>query len=112
MKTIRNCNIFAVGLPSLLFLLSIIDKDFLFYGAISTIVTGIIQVILGFALFFRFPRNRYVHIYLISVAAFFLFWIISGTIFDYAGISRYILLSTPPALAVYLTIIIFINLEK
>lgn len=47
MKLIFRLNILAIGLPILLGLVGTIFNIFLFYALLSTMLTGLIQVVLG-----------------------------------------------------------------
>jgi hypothetical protein len=106
MKAIRYWNTFAIGLPIILLFLGCISEAFLFYAAVSTMLTGLIQVILGLLMLFKNPNNRYLQIYAISVGLFFMTWIINAGL-DYIDIVTYILVPIPFILLVYLSVIIY-----
>ncbi|MGJ8592511.1 MAG: hypothetical protein ACSHXF_08180 [Aquaticitalea sp.] len=112
MRIAHHLNLFAVGLPVMLCLLGILDEQFLFYGLISTMLTGFIQVIIGIKLFLDEPKNKCLQIYLISVAVFFFLWVVFANAQNYFKPLIYILLAMPPTLAIYLTIIIIKKLKK
>ena len=106
MKTIKILNTFAVGLPLLLAIISLIVNELLIIAAYSTMITGAIQLLLGLFLFMKEPRNKYLILYLLVVIAFFSLWYynVSISYCDYLG---YILFPIPLLLAIYLSILIY-----
>lgn len=106
MKAIKYWNSFALGLPIVLVLLGCISEVFLFYAAVSTMLTGIIQVILGVTMLFENPENKRLQLYTGSVGLFFITWIINAGL-DYIDIVTYILVPIPFILLVYLSVIIY-----
>ncbi len=112
MKQIHYFNMFAVGLPITLCLLGLLDETFLFYGLVSTILTGLIQLIIGINMFIDEPKSRSLTIYLSSVVFFFLLWFLSGYTPKYSEELICILLAIPPILAIFLTIIIIKKMKK
>lgn len=107
MKLIHRFNLFAIGLPILLGLVGTIFNVFLFYALLSTMLTGLIQVVLGICLLLNHPKDNNLKIYLGSVIAYFLSWIpIENSHFE-LGNFAYVFISVPVVLAIYLTVIIF-----
>ncbi|MBF03812.1 MAG: hypothetical protein CMP76_11000 [Flavobacterium sp.] len=106
MKTIKYWNTFAIGLPIILLFLGCLDEVFLFYAAISTMLTGLIQIVLGLKMLFEDPSNKSLQLYAGSVGLFFFTWIINAR-FNYIDIITYILLPIPFILTVYLSVIIY-----
>lgn len=106
MKAIRYWNTFAIGLPIILLFLGCISEIFIFYAAVSIMLTRLIQVILGLIMLFKNPDNRYLQIYAISVGLFFITWAINAGL-DYIDIVTYILAPIPFILLVYLSVIIY-----
>lgn len=106
METIKYWNTFAIGLPIILLFLSCLDEVFLFYAAISTMLTGLIQIVLGLKMLFEDPSNKSLQLYAGSVGLFFFTWIINAR-FNYIDIITYILLPIPFILTVYLSVIIY-----
>ena len=107
MKAIHQLNIFAVGFPLLLGLMGIFFQDLLFYALISTMLTGLIQVVLGIWLLFHYSKDNNPKLYLGSVIAYFSLWFIvsnSGLDFKYF---TFIFTITPIVLAIYLSLIIY-----
>lgn len=107
MKQIYYCNLFAIGLPLLLAIMGIVNDTLLFFALLSTILTGLIQVVLGVFLFLKNQRNLSVKIYLGGVILYFLlYFIINAADLNFDSFI-YILTLTPVILAIYLTIIIY-----
>lgn len=106
MKTTAQLNTFAIGLPILILLTYPIAKEGAFYYALlSTIITGFIQVLLGIKLIFEEPYNRYIQIYIGGVILFFLLCFVQIEIYN--EVLKIVMLSMPPLLAIYLSIIIY-----
>ncbi|NHN27879.1 hypothetical protein FIA58_019555 [Flavobacterium jejuense] len=106
MKAIKYWNTFAIGLPIVLLFLGCISEAFLFYAALSTMLTGIIQVVLGLKMLFKNPENKSLQLYAGSVGLFFMTWVINAGL-DYIDIVTYILVPIPFILLVYLSVIIY-----
>lgn len=106
MKITYYVNLFAIGLPIILGLLGFIDKDFFLQALISTILTGCIQIIIGFSMFIQNPKNKYILIYLLGVILYFAVIIFNINSFN-TTIVDIIKFGLPPILAIYLTIIIY-----
>lgn len=106
MKAIRYWNTFAIGLPIVLLFLGCISEAFLFYAAVSTILTGLIQVILGVKMLFENPENKSLQLYTGSVGLFFCTWVINAGL-NYIDTITYILIPIPFILTVYLSVIIY-----
>lgn len=105
MKTIKYLNLFAIGLPISLGLIGLINKEFITEAIASTIITGFIQIMIGFGMFIRNPRNRYIQIYLTGVFLYFSIFLINIRFFDEKTFDL-IRVTFPPVLAIYLTTII------
>ena len=110
MKTIKFLNTIAVGTPIILatigFIINNSSENYYGYALFSTILTGLIQTILGMILLFKFKDNIHYKIYFINVILFFALWIWSPIInkIDYFS---YTLIYIPPILAIYLSILIY-----
>lgn len=99
MKILKFINAFAIGLPILLALLSIIDNDMLFWAIYSTILTGALQVIIAIVLLYIYPKNCLLHLYFFITTLFFvLAWFVIYNMFA---------MGIPLLLALYLTYIIY-----
>ena len=106
MKNLNYLNYFFVGFPIALCLIGFADNDFLCFGLLSTTLKGLFQVIVGIKMLQDEPNDKNLQIYIIAVIAFFatLFIISKVGLYDWIN---YILLSVPPILAIYLSIIIY-----
>ena len=63
MRALKVLNTIALAIPLTFLLLSLIDANFLFYVAFSTMVTGFIQVMTGVFFWHEFPENIFIKIY-------------------------------------------------
>lgn len=106
MKNLFKLNLFFVGMPITICLLGFFNEAFLFWGLLSTILTGLFQLIIGFAMLIDEPKNKYLQIYILVVIAFFLIWYLNSLI-GYNNLITYFLFAVPPILAFYLTFIIY-----
>jgi len=110
MKTIKFLNTIAIGIPIILatigYIINDISGNYYGYALFSTILTGLIQIILGIILLFKFKNNIHYKIYFANVIIFFALWIWSPIInkIDYF---TYTLIYIPPILAIYLSIMIY-----
>lgn len=110
MIIIKTLNTIAIGIPIILASIGYLTNDLSgnYYGfaLFSTILTGLIQIILGIILLFKFKDNKHYKIYVVSVIMFFLLCIVSTPInkIDYY---TYSLIYVPPLLAIYLSILIY-----
>ncbi|AOZ98618.1 hypothetical protein [Flavobacterium commune] len=111
MKIINYLNYFFVGVPTILFLIGILKDSFLFFGLLSVIMTGLFQVTIGIKMLIDKPNDKFLMAYIIGVLTFFILWFIC-LITDYENPMFYILISTPPILAIYLSIIIYKKANK
>lgn len=106
MKIIKHLNTLAIGLPIILGLLSLINEKYIATAIISTILTGIIQVILGSLLLYYNPKNKCLQTYIVTTILFFLFWYYNVNII-YTELLTYILYPIPIILSIYLSFIIY-----
>lgn len=91
-------NIF-VTLPVILLLLGFISDTFWFWSALSTILTGIAQLIIAFVWTFVYRGNTdlLLKIYWLSTIAFFLLFMFLGSMWIWI---------LPPCIAIYFTLIL------
>jgi hypothetical protein len=110
MKILKYINTFAIGLPILLLILGIIINDaagnWIGLALFSTILTGLIQVLLGLFLLIKNIKNKYLNIYIIAVILFFLLYYLNVNIF-YSDIFYFFLYPIPLILATYFSLIIY-----
>ncbi|WP_116787081.1 hypothetical protein [Flavobacterium psychrotrophum] len=98
MKILKYVNVFAVGLPFLIALLGIIDNDLWFWAAYSTMLTGLLQVIIALSALIIGHNRKALYIYFTGVISYFFCMFLKID-----GCYLYI---TPVLLAIFLTIII------
>ncbi len=111
MKTLKNLNTLAVLLPTLILITYPIFKEgSLVWTALSLIITGFIQVLIGIYFWSLHMKNIYIIIYLIAVVLFFTTWYNISTIGYHNTITK-VLLGIPPILAIYLSVIIYTKKE-
>jgi len=107
MKTIKNLNTFAVGLPLVILITYPFFKEgALLFALLSTMVTGFIQFCLGLKLLFEMPNNLKLQIYIVAVFLFFGLWFINNLI-GYKDALTFILFPIPLILAIYLSVLIY-----
>ena len=110
MKILKYINTFAIGLPILLLILGIIINDaagnWIGLALFSTILTGLIQVLLGLFLLIKNIKNKYLNTYIIAVILFFLLTYLNVNIF-YSDIFYFFLYPIPLILATYFSLIIY-----
>ncbi len=111
MRELKNLNTLAILLPTLILITYPIFKEgSLVWVAISLIITGFIQVLIGIYFWSLHIKNIYINIYLIAVVLFFSTWYYNSSI-DYNDTITKILVGVPPVLAIYLSVIIYTKKE-
>jgi len=100
MKAIKNLNTIALSIPLFIAFFSIFERGLLALALLSTMVTGLIQVILAFKYWKENPKNVFIKIYFFIVSVFFFFL----CFFDESWIWY-----LPPILCLYLSILIYTN---
>ena len=113
MTTIQKINTFALSLP-LVILASypVFKEEALIFALISAMITGFIQVIISFFLLAKNPKNKWYQFYILAVISFFVLWYYSTTIQNNNDHITYILLATPPILAIYISVIVYKKVNK
>ncbi|NRT15020.1 heme/copper-type cytochrome/quinol oxidase subunit 4 [Flavobacterium sp. 28A] len=104
MNFLKVLNTVAIMIPLLFVIVGLFITDLLGLAMISTILTGIIQLIIGVSYFMKFPKNNDIKIYFVFVVLFFIcisFNLTSGWIWI-----------LPPALCAYLSILIYLPKES
>ena len=110
MKALKNLNTFALLLPLGIGLLGVIDESMLLIACLSTMITGLIQVLIGLFFWFLQKKNTYILIYLVTVIFFFTTWYFNSTKIHNNTLDGFLFM-TPPLLAVYLSVIIYSQKE-
>ena len=103
MKIRSIINYLALALPLVLAIIGLLDEQFYMYALLSTAVTGGIQVLLALTMLPN-HRSSLLYIYLCITALFFTVWYFVS---NETGI-----FAVPPALAIFLTYIIYIESRK
>ncbi|KQB43362.1 hypothetical protein [Flavobacterium aquidurense] len=110
MKAINYLNYFFVGLPILLITAGIITPDkggeLVGCGLLSTILTGLFQLIFGIKMLMDEPEDKNLQKYVNGVIFFFLLWFVNGVILNFEFIYL-ILFMLPILLAGYFSLITY-----
>jgi apolipoprotein N-acyltransferase len=106
MKNLFKLNLVFVGFPIALCLMGFIDQNLLFWGLISTMLTGLFQVVVGIGMLRDEPNDKYLQVYVAAVVLFFITWFINFLI-GYINAITFCLIPIPAILALYLTFIIY-----
>lgn len=106
MKNLNYLNYFFVGMPITLCLIGIFDDSYLIFGLLSTMLTGLFQVVIGLKMIADEPNDKKLQIYILSVFLFFALWLLNASL-GYANALTYCLVAIPPILAIYFSIIIY-----
>ena len=100
LKVLRILNLIAIGIPIFLCLLAIVDEGFLYYGLISTMITGGLQICIALGYWFFNKKDAFIIAYFAVVAIYFLSATLGNFNFDI------IFVIVPVLLALYLSFII------
>ncbi len=100
MKAIKTLNTIALCIPLFIALFAIFERGLLVLALLSTMVTGLIQIILAFKYWQENPKNVFIKIYFFIVTVFFFFL----CFFDQGWIWY-----LPPMLCLYLSLLIYTN---
>ena len=103
MKAASIINFIVVIAPILFGLLGLTDEEYLIHAALASIVTGAVQVIIALFMLSKHSSNL-LYIYFAITGLFFILWEFLGT--------NFYIFALPPALALYLTYIIYIERQK
>lgn len=103
MKAIKTLNTIALGIPIFISLFAIFESGLLTLALLSTMVTGLIQIILAFKYWQENPKNIFIKIYFFNATLFF---------FLLCFFNKSWIWYLPPALCLYLSILIYTNENK
>lgn len=100
MKAIKNLNTIALSIPIFIALCAIFESSILALALLSTMATGIIQLILAFKYWQENPKDISIKVYfsIVTIFFFFLFFFNESWIWY-----------LPPILCFYLSLIIYTN---
>lgn len=111
MKDLKLANSISIAIPIVFLLYGFIDGIGFYLSAYSMVITGLLQLIIGFIFWTKFKEDVNIKIYYTLVFLFFSTWYINENIF-YVDQLTWPLISTPPVLAIYLSIIILKKSQK
>ncbi|MBF4485907.1 MULTISPECIES: hypothetical protein [unclassified Flavobacterium] len=107
MKAINYLNYFFVGMPILLILIGLISSaEIACCGLLSTILTGLFQLIFGIKMLIDEPQDKNLQNYINGVIFFFLLLFVNALILSWEFVYL-ILVTIPPILAIYFSYITF-----
>lgn len=110
MKAINYLNYFFVGMPIILVLIGAvipnIGGELACCGLLSTILTGLFQLIFGIKMLIDEPEDKDLQHYISGVIFFFLLWFVNGVILHFEFI-YFILFITPVTLAIFFSTITY-----
>lgn len=106
MEALKKMNTLALAIPfAIAITFPVFETTALIFALLSTMVTGLIQFLIGIKMFADKPKDRNIQIYIFGAAAFFALWLINHLI-GYNNLLSYILIAMPVLLAIYLSILI------
>lgn len=100
LKVLRVLNIIAIAIPSLLCLLAIFEVGLLVYAALSTLITGVIQVLIALVYWNSNKKDILINIYFAVLLLFTLL------VFSNIADDTMVLPIIPLVLCIYLSYII------
>ncbi len=107
MKNLQLINAFAIGLPIMLGLIGLGNEEFLIFALIATIITGILQLILGIVFWFKQQESKLIKIYFGLVGLYFI------SISSSMDLDLYVvLIGAPILLAIFLTVILHLPIKE
>ena len=111
MEKLKLTNSIAIIIPLFLGVLGIVEPISLYFAAYSTMLTGLLQIIIGIFFWKNHKENIYIKIYFLLVLTFFSLWYYNVNVY-YIDELTWILLFTPLALCIYISVIIYSQKEK
>jgi len=107
MKAINNLNYFFVGMPILLIIIGLFfSGELACCGLLSTILTGLFQLIFGIKMLIDEPDDKNLQNYVNGVIFFFLLWPVNAFIMHFEFI-YFLLFIIPIILAIYFSTITY-----
>jgi len=100
MKLLKILNTLAIAIPAIISLFALLDNEILFIALASTMLTGLLQLIIGCSFWLKHPKNIHIKIYFAVVAIFFVLFYILYTTYEY-------IFALPVVLCIYLSYIIY-----
>lgn len=105
MKNIFKLNLAFIGFPIVLCSFGLIIEGMLVIGLLSTVLTGIFQVVFGINMLIDEPKDINLRIYIVLVLLFFILWYIMNAL--YSEYLIFLLFAMPSLLAIYFSIILY-----
>ena len=106
MKDLKLINTIAILIPVSLFIAGFINPLGFYLSIYSTILTGLLQIIIGIKFWLKFKNNISIKIYFFLVMVFFCLWYFNTNV-NYIEALNWPLLSTPLILCIYISIILY-----
>jgi hypothetical protein len=107
MNNLQKLNTIAISIPFIIALFAIFETGFLLLALLSTMITGLLQIIIAFIILYQ-NINKHIISYLLLVVIFFLLvYIYSNYIFEYEMINYIWII--PILLCMYLTYIVHLD---
>jgi hypothetical protein len=111
MESLKLTNSIAIIIPLFLGVLGIIEPISLYFAAYSTMLTGLLQIIVGLIFWKKHKESIHIKIYFLLVVTFFSLWYYNVNI-NYIDGLTWTLIFTPLALCIYISAIIYSQKEK
>ena len=111
MENLKLTNSIAIIIPLFLGFLGIVEPISLYFADYSTMLTGLLQIIIGIIFWTKHKENIYIKIYFLLVLTFFSLWYYNLNVY-YIDELTWILLFTPLVLCIYISVIIYSQKEK
>jgi uncharacterized membrane protein YhfC len=99
-------NTISIGIPLFILLFGIIYEGALILAAISTMITGLLQIIVGIIFWKNHKENIHIKIYFLLVVTFFSLWYYNVNVY-YIDALTWPLIFTPLVLCIHISIIIY-----
>ena len=106
MKALKAMNSIAIGIPLFIALFGIFGESALILAIVSTMATGLIQIIVGLFFWTKHKDNIHIKVYFSLVASFFSLWYYNVNV-NYIDALTWPLIFTPLVLCIYISIIIY-----
>lgn len=111
MKNLKTTNSIAIAIPLLLIILGLVNPFGYYLAAYSTMLTGLLQIIIGLIFYYKYNESIHIKLYLLLVVIFFSLWYYNTNV-NYIDALTWPLIFTPLFLCIYLSIIIYSKKEK
>jgi len=111
MKDLKITNTIAISIPLVLLLIGFIEEGFFYLAAYSTMLTGLLQIIIGLIYWNKYRENLYIKTYFLLVTAFFSLWYYNENI-NYVDTLTWVLICFPLVLCIFLSVIIYTKKQK